>query len=274
MGMRGSAFHQVELVARRNLSAGMVRLTLSGDLSAFRATGVSDEYLRLFFPCEETGEVVLPIIDAEGRWSYRTDKPPVRCATYTVRRFDPTVHEIDIDFVIHEGGLASEWAQCADIGSPMIINNPRGLYAPPAGTRHQLLLADATGLPALSRILEETPSDVRSEIFVEVEGPDHKIELPAHPGAEVTWNCGECRRSTAAMLDYVRTRRGPDIPDYVWAAGEQRPIRALRKHVRSVFKLPTDRHKLVAYWIDDPTRMRRPATAAQRSGTEMAASSA
>ncbi|WP_203426941.1 siderophore-interacting protein [Sinorhizobium sp. BG8] len=245
-------FLEVTVGSKQLLSPGMIRLSFVGDgLSAFRSTGIGDEYLRLFFPNEETGEVVLPIIDEKGHWSYREGKPPVRCATYTVRRFDEGKRQLDIDFVVHAGGTASEWAQQARPGCRMIINRPRAIFDPPEDRRWQLLLADATGLPAVCRLLEEATAGVQTRVIIEVACPEDEIELPEYTGVSVTWLHGSGNGVGPSRLDEVfRMMSLPETPGYLWVAAEQKAVRAIRKHVRQVMKMPAERYQIVAYWID------------------------
>ena len=246
-------FFHVEVAARRLLTPAMLRMTFTGkDLAAFQSTGIGDEYLRLFFPNEESGEVVLPIIDAQGRWSYQDGKPPVRCATYTVRRFDAERLALDVDIVLHEGGTAASWARTAEPGSPMILNRPRGLYAPPADTAWQLLMADETGIPALARLMELTPAYLHSRIVIEVAAASHRQPLPAHPRATVTWLDGSGNGIGPSRLDIAFAAiELPPGPGYIWVAGEQKPVRVIRRRVKAEHGLPPERHKLVAYWIED-----------------------
>ena len=243
-------FHEATVLSRQQLSPGMIRLTFGGEgLSRFRSTGIGDEYLRLFFPNEETGKLHLPHISDDGRWTYPDGQDAIRCAPYTVRRFQPEQGVLDIDFVVHKGGVASEWAQRAGPGDRVTMNNPRGLYTPPADMVWQLLVADATGLPALSRIIEQTPAHVQSRVFVEVATAQDELVLPAHPGATVTW----LHRSgngvaPSRMGEVVQAVPLPQTPGYVWVAGEQRVVRAIRKFVRGELKLPAERYELVGYW--------------------------
>ncbi|WP_240232165.1 siderophore-interacting protein [Devosia lacusdianchii] len=243
-------FHQATVLSRSHLTPGMVRLTFGGDgLAEFKTTGIGDEYLRLFFPNEKTGKLHLPVITEDGRWTYPDGQDAIRCSTYTVRRFRQESGEVDIDFVVHDGGLASEWAQRANPGDRITINNPRGLYTPPDDIVWQLLVADATGLPALSRLLEQTPRHVQSRVFVEVAEIEHEQVLPAHPGATVTW----LHRSgngvaPSRMGEVVRAVPLPATPGYVWVAGEQKVVRAIRKFVRQELKLAPERYELVGYW--------------------------
>lgn len=243
-------FHEATVLARQHLTPGMLRLTLGGEgLSEFRSTGIGDEYLRLFFPNEETGKLHLPHITEDGRWTYPDGQDAIRCSTYTVRRFRPDPVEIDIDFVIHQGGLACTWALGAQVGDRVTINRPRGLYTPPADTAWQLLVADATGLPALSRLLEQTPRHVETRVFVEVATAEEEQPLPPHPGATVTWlHKSGNGVAPSRMGEVVRAVPLPKSPGYIWVAGEQKAVRAIRKFVRQELKLPAERYELVGYW--------------------------
>lgn len=249
-----NTFFTATVLAKRMLTPGMIRLTLGGEgLKQFESTGVPDEYLRLFFPNEETGRVHLPLISADGRWTYPDGGiDALRYSTYTIRHARPDTGEIDIDFVVHDGGIACSWALAAGIGDEITINSPHGLYDPPKDMVWQLLVADATGLPAVARIIEQTPEHVQSRVFIEVAAADHEQELPYHPHAQVTW----LHRSgngiaPSRMADAVRSMPPAATPGYVWVAGEQRVVRAIRKFVRQDLKLPPERFKLVGYWTHD-----------------------
>lgn len=245
-------FHEATVLARRQLSPAMVRLTLGGEgMKAFASSGVADEYLRLFFPHAETGQLHLPHIE-NGRWHYPDGRDKVCCSTYSVRRYHADRGAVDIDFVLHEGGRASAWAQSAQPGERITINTPHGLYAPPRDTQWQVLLADATGLPALSRILEQTPEHVRSTVFVEIAASTHQLSLPAHPKASVTWLVNSGNGVAPSRLgELMRSLDWPRTPGYVWAAGEQKAVRAMRKFLRGELNYPAERYALVGYWIDN-----------------------
>jgi NADPH-dependent ferric siderophore reductase len=244
-------FYNAKVLMRRPLTPGMLRLTLGGEgLAQFRSTGIGDEYLRLFFPNEKTGRLHLPVITEDGRWTYPDGgQEAIRCSTYTVRQHRPERGEIDIDFVVHEGGIACEWVKQVEPGASITLNRPRGLYKPPADTRWQLLVADATGIPAVCRLLEQTAEAIQSRVFIEVAEPSHEQELPHHPNATVTW----LHRSgngvaPSRIADVVRAMPVPATSGYIWVAGEQKVVRAVRKFVRGELKLPPERYELVGYW--------------------------
>src|SRR5690606_33120384 len=255
-GVMTAPFHEGVVLARQELTPGMVRVTFGGEgLAALVSTGVPDEYFRFFFPDPRTGRLHLPRIEADGRWSFPEGRECVRYATYTVRRYrrmSEGAVEIDVDFVVHKGGIASEWAQKAKPGETLVLNRPRGIYSPPADTAWQLLVADATGLPALGRILEQTPETMSSRVFVEVAEPNHQQDLPAHPGATVTWIARSGNGVAPSRLaEIVRSFPMPETPGYIWVAGEQKVVRATRKYVRHTLKLPPERYELVSYWTHE-----------------------
>lgn len=249
-------FFDATVVSRRILSPGMIRLTLGGQgLSGYPSTGIPDEYLRLFFANEQTGRLHLPAIDEDGRWTYPDGgQSAIRCSTYTVRAVRPKRDEIDIDLVIHPGGRASEWAQRVAIGQTITVNRPRGICSPPDDAVWQVLLCDATGLPALARLLEQTPPHRHTRAFVEVAASEHKLDLPHHDHATVTWipNSGN-GVAHSRLAEILKAMPLPPAPGYIWAAGEQKAVRAIRRHVRHELGYPADRYDTVAYWIDGKT---------------------
>jgi NADPH-dependent ferric siderophore reductase len=249
-----SPFHETTLARREMLTPGMVRLTFSGEgLANFRSTGIPDEYIRLFFPDPDSGELILPAIDGEGRWTFPEERHRVRYSTYTVRRFDAVSRELDIDLVVHEGGQASDWAMTASVGERIVINNPRGLYVPPTDLRWQLLIADATGLPAVARILEQTPAGIFSDIFVELAEEAHVQALPDHPGARVTWLTGSGNGIADSKIGgLLANAPGAQDGGYLWVAGEKSAVRELREQARSLPCFINGRQKLVAYWSRSP----------------------
>lgn len=242
-------FFRPEVLRRQMLTPGMVRVTLGGEgLRGFQSAGIGDEYLRLFFPDTRTGELALPMIDENGRWSYPEGPSKVTCSTYTVRRFDPEANEIDIDFVVHEGGMASEWAQRAAPGDRITINSPRGLYRLPEEAQWQLLVADATGLPALARLLEQGVR-VPTRVFVEVADASHRQALPVSKLIDLTWLEGGNGVAPSGLEAVVRRVPRPGSPGYIWVAAEQKVVRAIRKFVRQELKYGPAQYELVGYWV-------------------------
>ncbi len=239
------------VLSRRMVTPGMVRVTLGGEgLRELKTTGVGDEYVRLFFPDPETGELVLPQVDAQGFWKYPEGKKPAHCECYTIRCARPG--EVDLDFVVHEHGRASEWAQAAKPGDTITMREPYGIYEAPADAKWQLFVCDATGLPALGRLLEGLGADVEARAIVEVPDASHEQVFETRATLKLVWLHGSGNGLAPSKLeDAVRSMNLPtDREVYVWVASEARAVRPIRKYLRHVLKWPATRYSITGYWTD------------------------
>ncbi len=229
--------YRAVVVRTAELTPSLRRVVFGGrGLATFESTGVGDEYLRVLFPAEGQDEPVLPVVE-NGVFDYgAVDLGLLR--TYTVRAHDPVSGEVTIDFVVHEGGVASTWARKAKPGDVVGINTPTGLYDPPDRLDWQMLVADCAALPALARILDQTDPRVRTRVVVEVPDADHHLDLPYHPRTEVTWVHGGNGHGQSRLQEAVESLPRPDGVGYVWVSGETRVLRGIRSHLRRTLGLP------------------------------------
>lgn len=245
------------VTATRRIGPRLVRVSLGGPgLAGFVSTGVGDEYVRLFLPHgDDRRDVRLPV-GTDTAWEYSDGVTPGPLRTYTVRavRTDPV--EIDVDFVLHEGGVAATWAHTAVPGDVVGLNSPAASFCPSPETVRQCLVADLAGIPALARLLEQTPAGVRSTVVVEVPGPDDEIELPVSGDTRVHWIHGGNGHGPSRLADAVRSLPCPsaDGASYTWVAGETKTMRAVRSYFRKELRLPAGAFKVVGYWIEDAAR--------------------
>ena len=242
---------RAEVVSVRRLTPVMTRVVLGGpELAQFRTTGVGDEYVRLFLPRPGEREPVLPFATATG-WDYAEGVEPGPLRTYTVRAVDPGAGTVTIDMVLHDGGVAAAWARSASPGDVVGLNSPDGLYAPPPDLAWQLLVADAAGLPAAARLLEQTPPGVRTRAVLEVPEPADRQHIPVHDDVEICWVYGGNGHRASCLDQVVRSFDRPSGPGYIWVAGETKAMRAVRRHLRHELRLPCAAYKVVGYWTLD-----------------------
>ena len=107
----------------------MIRVTLGGgDLEGFTSLGF-DDHIKLFFPAATP---------AGG-------EPQSVSRDYTPRRFDAAAKTLEIEFVIHDAGPATRWAEQARVGQQLDIGGPRGSFVIPTTYDWHLLIGDDTG---------------------------------------------------------------------------------------------------------------------------------
>ncbi|PRI10177.1 NADPH-dependent ferric siderophore reductase [Leucobacter massiliensis] len=211
---------------------------------AFASPGFDDD-IRLLFPYPGESEAVLPLIE-NGRVSFAAGRRPLARA-YSVRRYDPEARELDIDFVLHGHGVASDWARRAAPGDPMHIAGPGKTSSRPPGKRWLLAAGDDTAIPAIARLLEELPWHARGRVLIAVARDEHRQELPAPPGVQLSWLPRE-PEAEQPLLDAVRSLSWPDETPFVWLAGEQSEVQRIRRHLTSERGVPASAIDFTGYW--------------------------
>ncbi|WP_214400929.1 siderophore-interacting protein [Pseudonocardia lacus] len=235
------------------VSPHMTRITLGGpELARFVGIG-HDQVVRMFFPQPGQRE---PVIPDSGDWweTYQAipeDRRPA-LRNYTVRRFDADALELDVDFVLHgDEGPASAWALRAAPGDVVGVCHDRTSAKWPEETDWLLLVADETGLPALSVILEELPPGLRTLAYVEVGGPEDRIDLATGPDVDVVWLHRD--GVTAGRSDVVvRTLRDAALPEgevFAWVAGESGMVKDVRRHLVRERGVHKRRVEFCGYWL-------------------------
>ncbi|MFB4319865.1 siderophore-interacting protein [Actinomadura sp. 21ATH] len=202
-----------ELVRREEITPRMLRLTLGGPGLDGMHTYQADDHVRIVFP-DPDGTRRLPI--PNGRQMLDWPRPFPTTRKYTIRRYDAGARELDLDFVLHEGGLASGWAAGARIGEEVAIAGPPGAKSFPHNYDHYVFAVDSTALPALARWLDESPEDVSATAVVD---GDADYPLAERAGVRVVHG------------DLGGTVQGLALPagrTFLFAAGEADALKPLR----------------------------------------------
>jgi len=220
---------EVAILARRYVTPRMLRLTIGGPgLDGFH-TYQADDHVKIVF-ADADGTVRAPVPNDELTLDWPKQGSPTR--KYTVRRFDAAARELDLDFVLHDGGLASTWAAGAQVGDRVTIAGPPGALAFPHSYDHYVFAVDATALPALARWLEESPDDVSAQVVIETEHADeHSYPLAQRAGVTVTWLV-RGQATGSALADTVAALPLPGGRGFLFAAGEAGDIKPLRAWVK------------------------------------------
>ncbi|MFC8016199.1 SIP domain-containing protein [Streptomyces cinereoruber] len=247
---------ELTVLRAENLTPGMRRLTLGGpqldafvkdglELPALRTEGF-DDHVKFFF-ADETGRLVLPRQQVSSLdWS---DGRPV-AKDYTPVSHDPEKGEIVFDFVRHDGGVASTWAENAAPGDSAWIAGPKMSHSHPEGADWILVVGDETALPAIGRWLAEMPEGTEARVFIEIGEDSHRQELPTKADAEIVWlsRNGAPAGTTDLLEQAVRAADWPPGTVFAWVAGEAVTLKGIRRHLATERGVPREQTHITGYW--------------------------
>lgn len=231
------------------LTPHMVRITLEGEgLEGFRSDA-ADDGARLYFPPDPTdGTSWIPTVDGSTLVFPGGQKPPNH--EYTPRRYDADAGELDIDFVVHGEGPASNWAANAKPGHYLGLSGPRRSRVVDAGTVDWYLLAgDDTGLPSIARRLEELPAGTPAIAVLEVLNAEEEQPIITEADLQLVWVHrkgaeGEISDLLAGAISQLTFPKGNV---FAWAAGEASAIKAVRRLLVER-GIPLARMRMTGYW--------------------------
>lgn len=205
------------------ISDHLVRLRLHAP--DFVSTGICDEWVGLIVP---------------GQFQSRY---------YTVREWAEDWLEIEV--VVHEHGLVTEWAVGDVIGDELTVTEPKGSFDPPTDAEWFILVGDLTAMPAIARICAET--DLPTQVWAEVPD-DLSGYLPDR--ARVIWSAPPSL-GASRLAEVTESITWPDGDGYFWMAGESGQMRAIRKHLMQVRRLPSSAYDVMGYWRAGAVRQPR-----------------
>ena len=219
---------ELEVLATRDVTPHMRRVTLGGAGMASFPDDQASAYIKLIFPtpCEA--------------------RPLMR--TYTVRHHRDA--EIDVDFVIHDtAGPASQWALDTRPGDRVLIGGPGPKKLVNEQADWFLLVGDMTALPAISVNLGLLPADARGYAVIEVLDRADIQDLDKPDSLELVWVVnaepdpdGQVLLNRVKQLDWL-----PGQPA-VWAACEFQSMRALRAFFKQDKQVAKSHLYVSSYW--------------------------
>ncbi|MEV7012570.1 siderophore-interacting protein [Streptosporangium sp. NPDC051022] len=229
------------------ITPSTVRVTFGGDaLEGFREQSPTD-HVKLCF-AEPGADLPVPPVIENDMWVAAPVEPITR--DYTVRYHRPDVRELDVDMVVHGGGVGSAWAERAEPGMRLGVLGPRGSEVVPMVHDWYLLAAEETALPALGRWLEMLPAGVRVIAFAEVSGPREEQRFATATDLDLTWlHRGDAPPGTSDLMERaIRAAELPGGTGFAWVAGEAGCLKPIRRHLRRERGLAKEQVDVDGYW--------------------------
>ena len=116
----------VEVVSVSKITPRLLSVLVRGDaLDGFRIDAPTG-HVKVFLPAEGQDAPMLPEQTPDGVLPEGAAPPVVR--TYTPVRFDEASKTLELQFVLHGVGPASEWAERAKPGDKLAVAGPGGRF--------------------------------------------------------------------------------------------------------------------------------------------------
>lgn len=238
-------FRRVEVRSVAELSPRMRRVVVGGPELEGLEIDEPAASVRLLLPPPGQDTIVMPEWNGNQFVLPGGERAPIR--TFTPRYLDTVGLELTMDIVVHEGGAASEWARSAEPGQQVAVSGPGRGYEVDPDASDYLLAGDETAIPAISQLLEVLPRQTPVHVHIEIADPSARLDLPAHPGAAVTWHeLPQGARSGDALVAAVEGLE--EVPEVVWAAGEAASVQRIRKHLFDVRGMTRAAATVRGYW--------------------------
>jgi len=234
-------FRLMKVAATKRISAGMLRLRLTGrDLARFDT--FANLHLRLYIAADQaelrqhpTSGAITCRATSGGRFDMRY---------YTISDIDAQAGWLDIDFVLHErAGPACDFARKARPGDLCVISGPCGRSVKPAA--RYLLAGDETALPAIARIARSLKPEATGQILIRSENPmPCALATPGSMG--IRWFTSDETAFFRAAVEEAISGVRPGIDDhFIWIAGEAADCAAFVPRLDPIRKA---RRINVPYW--------------------------
>jgi NADPH-dependent ferric siderophore reductase len=284
----------IEDVAR--ISPSFMRLTFAGpNLDCVGTPGQTyDQRIKIIVPAADGTTRPIPTDESNwyDAWLALPEHERGDMRTYSVRelRTSGTSTRLVVDVVRHQGpgheGPGAHWARTVTPGATATVIAPRrgcdgGGIEYRRDARQVLLAGDETALPAIARILEDAPRDLRGAALIEVPFAADAQRIDAPCGVDVTWLHRGGRPHGARLMKAVLGPTGvlPDVPvgpdedselvwetptyssagdelretpnpseRFYWIAGESRMVTTIRRHLVTDHRIARAQVAFMGYW--------------------------
>lgn len=237
----------VEVTSVSRPAEWLVSVVVSGDGLKGFAPPAPTSHIKVFFPSPGEDAPALPTIGPDGPvWPEDMHRPVVR--TYTPRRFDELSCTLEVQFVLHGSGPASDWAREARVGDRLGIAGPGGRFSLDPAAESWWVGGDESAVPAIATLLDALPASTTAEVHLEISDGYDELPLVSAAPTAVTWHHRQRADSWGKEL-YEAARGATFAPGTrVWVACEATAVRVVRAHLLAERGLPATSVVTRGYW--------------------------
>jgi NADPH-dependent ferric siderophore reductase len=166
---------------------------------------------------------------------------------YTIRRFDPALRLLDLEFVMHGDGPGIRWAQAASPGLAIEAIGPRGKIGLAPDAKWHLFAGDATALPGAFAMMDALPAAVRASAYLMVTDPAERQPFTGDATKTVTWRYESASEPSDGLVAAVSPAAVSPDGGHAYLAGEVALVSALKAALLARGWTP-DQLSAKAYW--------------------------
>jgi NADPH-dependent ferric siderophore reductase len=222
----------------------MIRVTLSGgELDGFEIEQPAAS-VRLLVPEPNSAELVIPEWDRNEFRLGDGSRPIIR--TFTPRAIGPD--GLDIDIVIHDGGVASGWAEAEDPGAEVAISGPGRGYEIDHSATGMILVGDETAISAIGQLIEHMPESIAVEVHLVVADDFGQVEIPDHANTSITWHKLLPTDEMGTTMVEALSAAEFDGSTAIWCAGEAAAMHRIRTFLFKQIGVPRSQATVRGYY--------------------------
>lgn len=227
------------------VSPFMNRVTLTGDdLEGFVSSSPED-HVKVFFPKQGEEKPLLPTQTPEGL----SMPEGVIMRDYTPSRYNARTKELDLDFVLHKKGPASQWAAEATPGQYLGIGGPRGSFIYPEFDWY-FLIGDDTAIPSFKRRIQELPKGSRVIAIIETENALTHQQFETEANLDLIWvdRNGSKAGMSELLEKNIRLLDFPKGDALTFISCEKSVARRLKSVLETEYQFDPEWVKATGYW--------------------------
>jgi NADPH-dependent ferric siderophore reductase len=237
----------VEVVSVGQITPRLVSVELGGEgLSGFQLEGPT-QHIKVFLPAAGQDAPTIPVATDDG-FDYPEDAPRPIVRTYTPRRFNTETGTLEVQFVLHGDGPASDWAQQAKAGDKVAVGGPGGRFQLDLDAHRWWIAGDESAIPAIATLLEALPSSATADVHLEVGQASDEVNLKTPAKATITWHRRSEPDAWGEVLLEAAEHASIGKQTQVWVACEAAAVRRIRQHFLSERGLDPSSVMTRGYW--------------------------
>lgn len=227
-------WQKLTVLASERLNDQFVRVTFdTGDI-AFESHGF-DDVLVLYFPLDALAiSSSPPALELENH----------AAREYTVLRVDPVKRSIVVDFLLHEVGVATQWARTASAGQVLWSIPTRMCKGLPEASR-TYIFADASAVPAVRRFHDEVGEQPGQTVLLGVSAKTRR-SFARTPRQILEFTKTSSVATLVSATDLARP--SDHTQSFIWIAGEAGWAGSLRRRLTNGYGISKENIQFTGYW--------------------------